>query len=79
MKEIALVAGLLSGLTGVGSAIAFLKGSKVMPWDIQSWSGETEAEKTFRARGTRWNQIGLGCLTAAFALSALAAVAGYYS
>jgi len=79
VKELALICGLLSGVIGVGSAIAFLKGSKGMPWDMQTWSGETEAEKAFQANAERWNRIGLVCLIVAFGLSALAAIAGYFS
>lgn len=78
MKEVAFLCGLLSGLCGVASAIAFLKGSKAMPWDMQTWSGQTEFEKTFRASADRWNKAGIVCLLAAFVLSAAAALASYY-
>ena len=44
MKEIALLCGLLSGSSGVFSAIAFMRGSVQVPW-VQTWSGQTPAEQ----------------------------------
>jgi len=79
VKEFALICGLLSGLSGVLSALAFLKGSKIMPWEMQTWKASTEPEMAFRATAQRWNRIGLASLFLAFVFSAAASVAGYYA
>jgi hypothetical protein len=79
MKEIALMCGLLSGGFGAASALAFLKGSKVMPWDMQSYKGQTEAEKAFRDAAQSWQKLGLIWLVVAFLLSMGASVAGYFT
>jgi hypothetical protein len=77
VKIIALVCGLLSGLFGALAALALLKGSKPVPWEIQSSKGQSEAEREFRAAAMRWNKVGVALLVAAFAMSAAASVAGY--
>jgi hypothetical protein len=77
MKEIALVLGLLSGLVGVFSAIAFMKGAVVVPWSKQTWGGNTPAEQAVRNSAAWWNKVGIGTLLAAFALSAASSIAGY--
>jgi hypothetical protein len=59
MKVIALVCGLLSGLLGVLAALAFLKGGKPMPWNMQSYKGQTEAEKQFQSIALWWNKLGV--------------------
>jgi hypothetical protein len=79
MKEVALVFGLLSGAFGVGSALAFLKGTEGVPWSIQTWKGETPAEQAVRAGAARWNKIGVYTLLTAFTFSAASAVASYLS
>lgn len=79
MKEIALICGFLSGVLGLFSALALMRASKVMPWDMQTYKGQSEAEKAFRATAQWWNRLGLGCLLAAFVLSTAAAIASYWS
>jgi hypothetical protein len=74
-----LICGLLSGAMGVISALAFLKGSEAMPWDIQTWDGESDKEKAFQSAAKRWNRVGLAALGIAFILSAAGSVAAYYS
>jgi hypothetical protein len=77
VKIIALLCGLLSGVLGALAALAFLKGSKPMAWDMRSHGGQIEAEKTFRSLALRWNKVGVALLLAAFVLSAAASVASY--
>jgi hypothetical protein len=77
VKLVALVCGLLSGTLGALAALAFLKGSKPMPSDMQSYKGESEAEKAFRAASLRWNKLGVALLLAAFVVSAAASIASY--
>jgi hypothetical protein len=77
VKIIALVCGLLSGVLGALAALAFLKGSKPIPWDLQSYAGSSEAEKKFQALALRWNKFGVGLLLAAFVFSAGASIASY--
>ncbi|MGX9431412.1 MULTISPECIES: hypothetical protein [Bradyrhizobium] len=79
MKEIALVFGLLSGAFGVGSALAFLKGTATVPWSLQTWSGETPAEQAIRAEAARWNKVGVYTLLGAFAFSAASTIASYFA
>ncbi len=79
MKEAAFVCGLLSGLLGVFSAVAFLNGATSVPWSQQTWSGETPAEQAIRAKAAQWNKVGIVAMLAAFGLSAVASVAGYLS
>jgi hypothetical protein len=78
VKIIALVCGLLSGAFGAVAALAFLKGSKPVPWDGQSADSPTGAEKSFRSAALRLNKPGVAMLLAAFALSAAASVASYF-
>lgn len=78
MKEVALICGLLAGLLGVISGVAFLNGSKAMPWDLQSYKSQTEPERAFRATAQWWNRLGVFALMAAFALSAASSLASYY-
>jgi hypothetical protein len=79
MKEVVLFLGLVSGAFGFLAGLALMKGSSVVPWSIQSWSGESEAEKAFCKKTKRWNLAGLIGLTVAFALSVVSAIANYYS
>lgn len=79
MKELALLCGLLSGVFGVISALAFLSGSRAMPWDLQTWKGQTQPEIDFRAKAQRRNRAGLFTLATAFIFSAVSAIASYYS
>jgi hypothetical protein len=79
MKVAALIFGLLSGAFGVGSALAFLKGTATVPWSMQTYSGETPAEQAIRARAAWWNKVGIYTLLAAFTFSAAATVASYLS
>ncbi len=74
-----LVLSVLSGVVGVASALAFLKGGATMPWSMQTLGGETEAEKAFRVKAKWWNRVGLWLLAAAFALSTLASITEYLS
>ena len=77
MKIIALICGLLSGAVGALAALAFLKGSKPTPWDMQSFGGQTKAENAFRSAALRWSKLGVALLLAAFVFSAAASVASY--
>jgi hypothetical protein len=79
VKEAALIAGLLSGICGLLSTLALMKGSIPVPWGIQTWDNETLPEMEHRRVAQRWNRIGLTGLFIAFALSAVAAVASYLS
>jgi hypothetical protein len=79
MKEAALVFGLLSGLMGVGSAIAFLKGNTTVPWSMQTWKGQTPAEQTFRTTAVWWNKVGIFTLLAAFLFSVASTIASYFA
>jgi hypothetical protein len=79
MKEIALICGLLTGGLGLSSALALMRASKVMPWDMQSYKGQSEPEKAFRTTAQWWNRIGLWCLLAAFVFSTAATAASYWS
>jgi hypothetical protein len=79
VKEAALALGLLSGLAGILSALALMRGSAPVPWDMQSYSGKSEPEIAHRASTGRWAKIGLGGLFLAFTLSAASAVASYLS
>jgi hypothetical protein len=78
LKIIALVCGLLSGAIGALAALAFLKGSKPMPWDLQSSGGPSDTEKAFRSAALRWNKLGVMLLLLAFVLSAAASLASYF-
>jgi hypothetical protein len=78
VKIVALVCGLLSGAVGGLAALALLKGSKPVPWDVQSYGGRTEAEKAFRSAALRWNKLGVMLLLGAFVLSAAASLASFY-
>jgi hypothetical protein len=78
LRIIALVCGLLSGALGALAALAFLKGSKPVPFDVPSAGGPAEAGKTFRTAALRWNKLGVTMLLAAFVLSVAASVAGYF-
>ncbi len=69
LRIIALVCGLLPGAFGASAALALLKGSQPVPWDVPSADGPSEAEKTFRATALRWNKLGVAMLLAAFVLS----------
>ncbi len=77
MKAVALVCGLLSGLSGMISALAFLWGSKGVPWNMRTWTAETEAERAIEASARWWNKIGLVALLVAFVLSTAASVASF--
>jgi cobalamin synthase len=79
MKEAALICGLLSGIFGLLSALALMKGSAVMPWSRQSYSGESEPEQAFRKNAKWWTSIGLIGLFLAFAFSTGAAITSYRS
>jgi hypothetical protein len=79
MKEVALVLGLISGAFGVGSALAFLKGTAMVPWSMQTWKGETPAEQAIRDRAARWNKVGVYTLLAAFVFSAASTIASYFT
>jgi hypothetical protein len=79
MKEAALVLGILSGGVGVLSTLALMKGSTPVPWDIQSYKGQSEPEIAHRTLTARWTKIGLVGLFIAFVLSAASAVASYLS
>jgi hypothetical protein len=79
VKETAPVCGLLSGFVGLGSSVALMKGSAAMPWSLQSFSGESEAEKAFRQKARWWTLAGLIGLLVAFAFSAASSVASYLS
>jgi hypothetical protein len=77
MKEAALVCGLLSGIVGLLSALALMKGSAIMPWSMQSYSGHSEAEQVFRKNAGWWTWLGLAGLFIAFALSTVSAITSY--
>jgi hypothetical protein len=79
VKEMALVCGLLSASFGLASSGALMKGSAAMPWSLQSYSGESEAEKAFRQSARWWTRAGLIGLFTAFALSAASSVVSYLS
>jgi hypothetical protein len=76
VKIVALICGLFSGAIGAVAALAFLKGSKPSPSDIQSWGGEPE--KAFRSLALRWNKLGVALLLVAFVLSAASSLASYF-
>jgi hypothetical protein len=54
MKEMALICGLCSGIFGLASALALMRAGKAMPWDMQTWKGQSEAENAFRKNAQRW-------------------------
>jgi hypothetical protein len=79
VKTTALVCGVLSALVGLSSSLALMKGSLVMPWSLQSYHGESEAENAFRQKARWWTRAGLIGLIVAFAFSAASSVASYLS
>ena len=79
VKEAALVLGILSGLVGVLATIALMKGSAPVPWEIQSWKGQSEAERAHRASTASWTKAGLAGLVTAFLFSGASAIASYLS
>jgi hypothetical protein len=79
VKEVALICGLISGLSGVVSALAFLRGSVPMPREMESWDGETDPEKAFRTAAQWWNRAGQIALLLAFVFSVASSIASYYS
>jgi len=79
VKMASLIIALLSGFAGVTSTLCLLKGTATIPWEMQSWSGQSDPEKAFRTRGRRYLLAGLATLALAFVLSAMAAVLSYFS
>lgn len=77
MKLAALIMSLLSAFFGVISALVMTKGTEGVPWTIQSYKGQSEAEKAFRRNRGRWMSRGLDLLAAAFVFAAASAVCGY--
>jgi hypothetical protein len=79
MKVVALIAGLLSALAGVVSTLCLMKGAAVVPWEMQTFSGQSDPEKAFREKARLYLRIGHFTLAGAFVLAAAAALAGYLS
>jgi hypothetical protein len=48
MKMASLIVALLSALAGVASTLCLMKGTATVPWEMQSWSGQSDTEKAFR-------------------------------
>jgi hypothetical protein len=79
MKMASLIVALLSALAGVASTLCLMKGTATVPWEMQSWSGQSDPEKAFRRRMRSYFVVGLVTLALAFVLSAAAAVLSYLS
>jgi hypothetical protein len=79
MKLAALMTALVAGVLGVASTILLTRGTDPIPWAIQSYSGQSEAEKAHRSKARRWFIAGLICLGLAFAVSACSAIFSYFS
>jgi hypothetical protein len=63
-----------AGLDIVGLVLAAIsayflwRGSEESPWPIQSWAGQSEAEKMFRKRRSHFSTIGFAMLGMGFLL-----------
>ena len=79
MKLIALIASLLVGCSGIYSTWILTHGTAPIPWEMQSYSGKSERENTYRQIAERKVRFGFIAMGVAFALSALSAIAGYFS
>jgi hypothetical protein len=77
VKLAALITALLSAAFGVAAALAMTRGAQAVPWSMQSYSGQSDAEKAFRQKTSGWFTVGLGFLAATFVLAAASAVLGY--
>jgi hypothetical protein len=77
MKMASLIVALVSALTGVASTLCLMKGTTTVPWEMQSWSGQSDLEKAFRRKMRCYFVVGLVTLALAFMLSAVAAALSY--
>ena len=52
-------------------------GTRSKPWGIQSYKGQSDAEKAFQRKQSRWLGAGIGLLAIAFLFSAASAICSY--
>ncbi len=79
MKCAALITALVAALAGFVSALLMIRGTAAVPWDMQSYKGNSDPEIGFRKTTRRYFAAGCILLAAAFAFSAVSAIASYLS
>ena len=60
--QLATALDLISIVMGVASALLLYAGSLGIPWKMQSWSGESEAEKRYRQIRSCMVWFGIPCV-----------------
>lgn len=77
MREVALATALFAAALGVFASVALVKGTASVPWEMQTWNGESGAENAFRQSVRWWLKTGFVALGSAFVFSAISAIAAY--
>lgn len=66
---------LLGLIIGVAAAVFFYLGSKTMPWDLQTWGGNSVQEAAFRNGRSSDARMGFMLLALNFSFQAAAIIA----
>jgi hypothetical protein len=77
LRTASLIAGLLSAAFGVLSTVMLIRGTARVQWNIQTFNGQSDAEKAFLETTQWYRQAGLVALGAAFLCSAASSIASY--
>ena len=76
MKEFVLAAGMISAALGLAGSFALMQ-DKPVPWAMQSYKGNTEAERAHKQTAQWYRRCGALLLALAFVAAAASSITGY--